>query len=100
MCLQWPLEDIMGLQMLGGCNDSELLKKLLEVSPCVVEQLKQCAVTYESHKHTAGEIKGNPHRVSKVDSTHKRKKSLLTLHVSNVINKVMFRSSVQWIEAS
>ena len=49
------------------------LKKLLEVSPCDAEHLKQCAVTYESHKHTAGDIKGNTQRVSKVDSTNKKK---------------------------
>ena len=67
-------EDIQALQMLGGCNDSELLKILLEVSPCVVEQLKQCEVIYESHKQTAGEIKGRGHRVSKVDSANKKNK--------------------------
>ena len=50
--------DIMALQMLGGCNDSELLKKLLDVEPCEAAHLKQCAVTYETHKHIAGEIKG------------------------------------------
>ena len=43
--------DISSLQMLGGCNDSEFLKKLLEVEPCNAKHLKQCAVTYESHKH-------------------------------------------------
>ena len=48
--------------------------KLLGVSPCVVEQLKQCAVTYESHKQMAGEIKGTGHRVSKLDSANKKKK--------------------------
>ena len=67
-------EDIMALQMLGGCQDSELLKKLLEVQPCLVEQLKQGAVTYESHKQTAGEIKGTGHRVSKVDSIDRKNK--------------------------
>ena len=66
-------EDILALQILGGCNDSELLNFFFEVSPCVVEQLKQCAITYESHKQTAGEIKGTGHRVSKVDSTNKKK---------------------------
>ena len=66
-------EDIMALQMLGGCQDSELLKKLLEVQPCRVEQLKQCAVTYESHKQTADVIKGTGHRVSKVDSGNRKK---------------------------
>ena len=57
--------DIMALQMLAGCNDSELLKKLLEVELCDAVHLEQCAVTYETQKHSAGEIKGNTQRVSK-----------------------------------
>ena len=67
--------DIMCLQMLGGCQDVELLKKLLEVQPCQVEQLKQCAVTYESHKQTAGEKKGScGHRVRKVETVERKNK--------------------------
>ena len=68
-------DDIMCLQMLTGCQDAEFLKKPLEVQPCQVEQLKQCAVKYESHKTTAGEIKSSSgHRASKVDAGDGRKK--------------------------
>ena len=51
-------QDVMCLQMLSGCQDSELLKELLKVQLCQVDLLKQCGVKYESHKITAGEIKG------------------------------------------
>ena len=51
-------DDVMALQMLGGCNDSELLKKLLEDEPCDAIHLEQCATTYETDKHKAGEVRG------------------------------------------
>ena len=64
-------QDVMCLQMLSGCQDSELLKELLKVQPCTVDLLKQEAIKYEAHKLTAGEINGGlgGHRASKVDSS-------------------------------
>ena len=63
-------QDIMCLQMLAGCQDAELLRKLPEVYPFQVDLLKQCGVKYESLKTTAGEIKGSGsgHRANKVES--------------------------------
>ena len=75
-------DDVLALQMLCSCHDAELLKKLLEVEPCGALHLEECATTYETHKHTAGEIRGgsDSQRASKVESSGKKKYADITCY--------------------